>query len=700
MKGFASMLSRAVWSVSLLGAVLVLGGCDEQGNVTERALPGPGGESTISDRSISGIAGPPDASQTRPVERVDRALFATSNTVNALIYPSATAEERAVFQRALNFFITDRTPANGLGPLFNQRICLGCHRSSDDVASLTSAQRSGNDAVLTNVSTPASRASRQGPTDHERLNSEIIAAIGAGRLIGTDETVGKPPTAAFTLFGDFFPAAGAFNPLTDFGGPIQHIRATGACYPDFLPPESIDPFLQGGIDPATGLSVLGGRRAIGERGAPPYIGRGLMEAIFADDLVASEDPEDRQGHASSLLAPSLTNSGCRTDCISGKHNENAPGFAFPVLDPVVRVARFGLRGFGPSLIQFMLGGTSQEIGVTSPLGPVENNNNQNVGRECDIAPDPELTTDDILDLRLLLRMISLPDLDPCLLGTSDTCLTTGNTGSQATMRASMENGARLFGIDLDAFRSRLIAGRTPVGDAQGINQTDRQLNCVGCHTPIARSGQSPSELGAQHLSNRWFPLFSDLLLHDMGSLPQGTSNPVPPNPPRDLLRADGTFEMSRNLADFALPGQGFAFGSEWRTPPLMGLGKVGPPFMHDLRVYLSNRSHPNGDPQRRTSTTRSNATISNERFTVDSLDAALGAAIELHDLPDPEGAALPGGRPQATANSCPVTTGGSASVICPPLTSGSRSEARNVMQRWRILTPQQQLDVINFLKAL
>src|SRR5262249_47034839 len=160
---------------------------------------------------------------------------------------------------------------------FNQRICLGCHRNADDVASLTSAQRSGNDAVLTNVSTPASRASRQGPTDHARLNDEIISAINSGRLIGTDETFAKPPTAAFTLSGHFFPAAGAFTPLADFGGPIQHVRATDPCYPDFIPPEGIDPFLQGGIDPATGLSLIGGRRAIGERGAPPYVGRGLME---------------------------------------------------------------------------------------------------------------------------------------------------------------------------------------------------------------------------------------------------------------------------------------------------------------------------------------------------------------------------------------------------------------------------------------
>jgi hypothetical protein len=72
---------------------------------------------------------------------------------------------------------------------------------------------------------------------------------------------------------------------------------------------------------------------------------------------------------------------------------------------------------------------------------------------------------------------------------------------------------------------------------------------------------------------------------------------------------------------------------------------------------------------------------------VDSFDNALLAAIELHDLP-PEG------------GTCPIPPGGSASEVCPPLNSGQRSEARNVMRRFRALTPAQQSDVINFLKSL
>ena len=48
------------------------------------------------------------------------------------------------------------------------------------------------------------------------------------------------------------------------------------------------------------------------------------------------------------------------------------------------------------------------------------------------------------------------------------------------------------------------------------------------------------------------------------------------------------FDLPRNLVDDALVGlQGLANGKEFRTPPLMGIGKVGPPFLHDARVFLS-----------------------------------------------------------------------------------------------------------------
>ncbi|MDH3246156.1 MAG: thiol oxidoreductase [Saprospiraceae bacterium] len=65
-----------------------------------------------------------------------------------------------------------------------------------------------------------------------------------------------------------------------------------------------------------------------------------------------------------------------------------------------------------------------------------------------------------------------------------------------------------------------------------------EIGCDGCHTPTLRTGHSP--IGA--LSQVEFYPYTDLLLHDMGP-----------------LLDDGYTE-------------GFALSSEWRTPPLWGLG--------------------------------------------------------------------------------------------------------------------------------
>lgn len=626
-------MTMKILNIRLTGALagcllLPLFGCGKEGNLTERL-------STVEDRDLSGIAGPRSA-QPSPAGRVPRGVYGAARSLDALAFPGLSDDERRAIEKAFDFFVTEHSPEEGVGPIFNQNRCLGCHLNAQDIPA--------SSGFLT-TATPASRAGRSGPTDQSTINKD-----------------NPPPTAAFTLFGDYSPASGGFDPLSVFGGPIQHVRSNGGCEADIIPPESIDPNLQGGIDPVTGTSLLGFRRAQGERAAPPYIGRGLIEAIYAPDIVAGDDPNDAVNSFSSLLpAPGAE---CLNDCISGRHNEGNASAAFIGGDPVIRVARFGLRAAGPTLFQFMIGGTQGELGMTSPFSPVEQNNNQNVGRDCDKAPDPELKAEDIMGLRNLIRMISLPDVDSRLL----------EAPASSPGAADIQAGAELFGVDLAAFRSRMVAGATPVGsgpDAERGIAADRKLNCVGCHFPIATTGTSPSLVGARHLSNKYFPIFSDLLLHDMGQIRQGRNDVVPPRP---------SPELSRNLADFAIPGQGVASGKEWRTPPLMGLGRVGPPFLHDARVFLN--------PAQPARTVASDSERVNYPLVIADVDAALTAAIELHDLPDP-------------AAGCPQA-GPLPNDTCPAIneTGGFRSEARLSLQKWRRLTPRQQMQVILFLKSL
>jgi len=198
-------------------------------------------------------------------------------------------------------------------------------------------------------------------------------------------------------------------------------------------------------------------------------------------------------------------------------------------------------------------------------------------------------------------------------------------------------------------------------DDNAINQADRKLNCVGCHIPVSKTGQSPADVGAEHLTNVWAPIFSDLLLHHMPVVDgeRVTTNGLPRNvvaisrlaanashkgddgaededreddPARAKGRVFDTFDLERNLADDTFSNaKASAEGSEFRTAPLMGLGRIGAPFLHDGRVYLS-RDSVKSTPAGTVTTSRE---LTNAPLVVRSLDDAILAAIELHDLPAP-----------------------------------------------------------------
>jgi CxxC motif-containing protein (DUF1111 family) len=618
-------------------------------------------------RDFSGIAMPGDPSKVQPVELHERSSWGTGLNANALTYPTATDEERALYDfedegSPLHFFATPHTDAEGVGPLFNQRMCLGCHMSGDEnreniqSPAKPSVSSPGN---INTVSTPVSRANRKGVTNHDKISKEF----------------GNPPTAAFTLYGDYSPASGAFIPISELGGPLSHVQAVGECLINTPPPLSIDPYLQGGIDPITNLSPLGLRRAKGERAAPPYVARGLMEAIYYGDILANEDPNDAVKTFSSLLpAPDPTI--CPGDCVSGRHNEGRASDSFIGGDPVIRVGRFGLRGTGTTLLQFDVGGTQGEIGLTSPFAPVEQPNVENPSMMCDKVPDPEITADTVLHLRDMIRNIAPPRHADALY--ENPAVTQDAKDVQA--------GAKLFGLDLDAFRSRMTPGAAPVGfgnpDSDHGIAADRQLNCVGCHIPIMRTGESPAKIGGQHLSNRWAPVFWDALIHKNPELPPGTR--------------PGTFKGSidRNLADYAIPAQvtGIANGNEFRTPPLMGLGRVGPPFFHDARIYVNVVGNGNyaGDPANPPASTvfTSSDGGANVLKEITNYDVAVLAAIEIHDLPAP---------PNNDYKNCPPAT--PATDIC-GRASQWRGEARNTMEKFRALTSAQQMQVVKFLLSL
>lgn len=114
--------------------------------------------------------------------------------------------------------------------------------------------------------------------------------------------------------------------------------------------------------------------------------------------------------------------------------------------------------------------------------------------------------------------------------------------------------------DLTAFYVRTLAvpaQRNP-GDPQVVKGKDlfNSAGCKSCHTPQLKTGLHPV---VSELSNQTIHPYTDLLLHDMGE---------------DL--ADGRPDY-------------LATGSEWRTPPLWGIGLTEvvtgtPYYLHDGRA--------------------------------------------------------------------------------------------------------------------
>ncbi|MBI4547803.1 MAG: c-type cytochrome [Ignavibacteriae bacterium] len=153
------------------------------------------------------------------------------------------------------------------------------------------------------------------------------------------------------------------------------------------------------------------------------------------------------------------------------------------------LGRFGRKAGVAFLTQQVVTAYQQDIGITTEYLPVENPHPQ-AGILGDDVADPEVSAATVNDVVFYLRTLAPP-----------------KRGEQTPY---VQRGEQLFG----------------------------QIGCASCHIPVMRTGTHPT---ISALSNVDVPLYSDLLLHDMGD----------------------------ELADNFVEGE--ANGREWRTTPLWGL---------------------------------------------------------------------------------------------------------------------------------
>lgn len=191
--------------------------------------------------------------------------------------------------------------------------------------------------------------------------------------------------------------------------------------------------------------------------------------------------------------------------------DGVAGRAAMIVDVVsgeTHVGRFGWKNQHSSILGFAADAYANEMGITNRFFPEQNAPNGN---------------------QALLDSLNLP---PGIEDTIDP--TTGKAD-----------------IDLVADFMRLLAPlptqplSTPAVAGQSLFH---QVGCAVCHVPTLTTG--PSDIAA--IANKTVPLYSDLLLHDMGTLGDGIA-------------------------------QGAATGTEFRTAPLWGL-RASAPYLHDGRA--------------------------------------------------------------------------------------------------------------------
>lgn len=191
------------------------------------------------------------------------------------------------------------------------------------------------------------------------------------------------------------------------------------------------------------------------------------------------------------------------------------GRAHVVFDPYeqqMRVGRFGWKAQVATLATFSADAGLNEMGITSVLFPEENDPNGILPpglARCDLVADPE----------------DEPD----------------------------ENGVSDFERIGDFQRFLAPPRRLPMLNSRGL-ALFRQIGCDDCHRPVMITGNH--EVPA--LSRKPAFLYSDLLLHDMGTLGD------------EIVQGD-------------------AGGTEMRTPPLWGV-RTRPALLHDGRFNDANPS--------------------------------------------------------------------------------------------------------------
>ena len=279
------------------------------------------------------------------------------------------------------------------------------------------------------------------------------------------------------------------------------------------------------------------------RVAPQAFGVGLLAEIPQENILKLVDENDADGDGISGRASMVT------DFVS---NETVLG-------------RFAYKAQNPTVLQQVAGAYNGDIGVSTSLKPEEPcTENQTAcllvaEQEQKTGSDADLSDKELALVEFYNRVLAVPS-------------------------------RRGYSDDTETFSDNVLAGRKLFFDA----------NCVGCHTPRHVTHEAPGSVlgeitlvGLEEnpepiavLSEQTIFPYTDLLLHDMGGSCAVTRETIDGQTCESGLECHYV-QRCEGLAD-GLP-QGYASGSEWKTPALWGIGLVQTvnaksTFLHDGRA--------------------------------------------------------------------------------------------------------------------
>lgn len=237
------------------------------------------------------------------------------------------------------------TARDGLGPLFNQRSCMGCHARNGRSQPPLDKQESFA-TMLVRLGVPAATPAQQ----------QLAAQYGAA-----PEPVYGDQLQPHALRGMQAEASPRFDYTT-----VRGQFRDGETYTLLKPGLVIDGLNYGALHPQAQTSA---------RVAPALIGMGLLQAIPEPAILANADPDDDDG-----------------DGISGRPNR-----VWDLAVQQTRLGRFGWKATHPSIDQQNASAFSSDIGITTDLYPQQPCTAQQ--RECRQAAHggkPEISRD-ILD---------------------------------------------------------------------------------------------------------------------------------------------------------------------------------------------------------------------------------------------------------------------------------------------------------------